>query len=60
MYQQSRDRLSQQLDTARQQARINAPVPDDQALDALARALSTPEALPALDAKLGKRTEAGS
>ena len=54
IYQQSAGRLAQQLDAARTQARVNAPVPDDQALDALARALTGPEALPALDAKLGR------
>jgi hypothetical protein len=54
IYQSQRDRLAQQLDQARQQSRINQPVQDDEAFDALARALSSDAGLAAMDSMLGK------
>jgi hypothetical protein len=53
-YQMQRDQLANQLDQIRQQSRINAPVQGDEALDALARALSSEAGLAAMDSMLGK------
>jgi hypothetical protein len=59
-YKQSRDKITAQLDEARQRERINAPVDNDESLDALSRTLAGPRAKPALETKLGKAAPASS
>src|SRR5262249_4468030 len=53
-YDMQRDRLAAQLDQIRQQSRINAPVQQEEAVDALARALSSEAGRDAMDSALGK------
>jgi hypothetical protein len=50
----AQSRLAAQLDTARTQAGADAPVPPDEALAALAEALSGARGLAAVEARLGK------
>ncbi len=54
LYQQQRERLAQQVDAARQQARIDLPVSDEEALDAVVEAMLRPRMPGAIKAKLGK------
>lgn len=53
-YRQSRDDLAKQVDRARQQARVDAPIPDEEAMEALVQAFLRPRMVPVLQAKLGK------
>lgn len=59
-YQRTRDQMAAQMEAQRQQERINQPVPDDQALNALARALATPNGLAVMEAKVGKAAQGGN
>jgi hypothetical protein len=59
IYQQQRDQLAQQLDAARTQDRINQPVPDEEAIDMLARTLASATGLTTLESKLGKTPAGG-
>lgn len=59
-YQQSRDRLIQRLDSMKEQSRIDAPVTDEAAMNAIIQAMLRPEMVNALKLRLGKETGAAA